>query len=46
MQGKGKIPLDVSETSSRINVRHSCGSTELKMEKDLFLALNAFAEEI
>ena len=41
MQGKGKIPLDVSETLSRINVR-----TELKMEKDLFLALNAFAEEI
>ena len=41
MQGKGKIPLDVSETSSRINVR-----TELKMEKDLFLALNVFAEEI
>ena len=46
MQGKGKILLDVSETSSRINIRHSCGSIELKMEKDLFLALNAFAEEI
>jgi len=26
MQGKGKILLDVSETSSRLNVRHSCGS--------------------
>jgi len=26
MQGKGKILLDVSETSSRLNVRRSCGS--------------------
>jgi len=46
MHGKGKILLDVSETSSHINIRHSCGSIELIMEKDLFLALNAFAEEI
>jgi len=26
MQGKGKILLDVSETSSRLNARRSCGS--------------------
>jgi len=35
MQGKGKILLDVSKTSSRLNVRHSCGSIELKMEEYL-----------
>jgi len=29
--GKGKIPLDVSETSSRLKVRRSCVSIEMKM---------------
>jgi len=35
MQGNGKILLDVSETSSRFNIRHSCGSVELKMTEYL-----------
>jgi len=29
--GKGKLLLDVSETSSRLKVRHNCGSIEVKM---------------
>jgi len=29
MQGKGKILLDASETSSRLNVKYNCGSIEL-----------------
>jgi len=35
MHGKGEILLDVSETSSRLNVKRSCGSIELKMEEYL-----------
>jgi len=33
--GKGKIVLNVSETSSRSQVRYSCGSIELKMDEYL-----------
>ena len=33
MHGKGEIVLDVSETSSRLKVKCSCGSIELKMEQ-------------
>ena len=32
---KGKILLDVSETSWRLKVKYSCGSIELKMEEYL-----------
>jgi len=35
MQGKGKILLDVSETLSHLNIRHSCGSSDMKMEEYL-----------
>ena len=33
MHGKGEIVLDVSETSSVLIVKCSCGSIELKMEE-------------
>jgi len=33
MHGKCKILLDVPETGSHLNVKHSCGFTELKMEE-------------
>jgi len=33
--GKGKIVLNASETSSRLQVKYSCGSIELKMEEYL-----------
>jgi len=33
--GKGKILLDVSETSSRLKVKYNFGSIELKMEEGL-----------
>ena len=33
MHGKGEMVLDVSETSSRLKVKCSCGSIELKMEE-------------
>ena len=32
MHGQAKILFDVSETSSRLNVKHSCGSVELEIE--------------
>ena len=35
MHGKGKLVLDVSKTSSRLKVKYSFGSIELKMEEYL-----------
>jgi len=35
MHGKGYKRLDVFETSSRLNIKHSCGSIELKIEEYL-----------
>jgi len=47
VQGIGKLFLDVSKTSSRLNIKHSCGSIEFESEKiAVFMALNAFAAEV
>ena len=45
--GKGKILSDESEISSRLKVKYSYGSIELKNGRiSTFLALNAFAKEV